>query len=176
MTADISPNGESNCGLAPAESGCGSSAEASPLNAVEMTAWRVLRTANERLMAELNRDLGEAAGVSLSEYEILVRLSEAPEGRLRMSSLAAETEQSRSRLTHTVSRLEKRNLVLRFTCDSDKRGVHCGLTEGGREFLTAAAPRHLRAVKRYFLDNYTQQQLVELSGLLSQIVDQETSS
>ncbi|MEJ7707684.1 MAG: MarR family transcriptional regulator [Nocardioidaceae bacterium] len=82
-------------------------------------------------MERLDRDLREGHGLSLPEYEILVRLSEAPEHRLRMAELADSVKNSRSRITHAVTRLEKAGLVGRSQCTSDGRGVFAILTDHG---------------------------------------------
>lgn len=102
---------------------------------------------NQELQAEL-----EQFGLDLSEYEIMVNLSEEPERTLRMSELAERSRQSRSRLTHTVSRMEKKGLIRRSTCASDRRGVFATLTSAGYELLVAAAPRHVESVRRALVD------------------------
>ncbi len=124
-----------------------------------------------RLSAELNRDLADHADMPLTEYEILVGLAEADDRTLRMAALAEATDLSRSRLTHAVARLERRGLVRRFTCDSDRRGVFCALTDRGEDLLAETAPSHLATVKRYFLDKYSPQELELLSGLLDRVLD-----
>lgn len=91
-------------------------------------------------------------GLDLGEYEILVKLSEAPERRLRMSELALAVRQSRSRLTHTVARMEKKELITRSNCPEDKRGVIATLTRRGFALLETAAPVHVRSVRECFVD------------------------
>ncbi len=88
----------------------------------------------------------------MAEYEILVRLSEAPERKLRMAQLAAEASQSRSRLSHTCARLESKGLVRRETCSSDKRGVFAQLTDEGFHTLERASHDHVTAVRDLFVD------------------------
>jgi len=102
---------------------------------------------NERLDAQLrDHDL------DLAEYEILVTLSEAADCQLRMAELADAVHQSRSRLTHTVTRMEKRGLVARATCPVDRRGVWANLTDAGHRLLGDAAPSHVECVRRNFVD------------------------
>ncbi len=91
-------------------------------------------------------------GLSLAEYEIFVALSAADEWRLRMSELAEAVHQSRSRLTHTVSRLEKAGLVERIACPSDRRGVWAQLTPDGYQLLEKAAPAHVASVRHALVD------------------------
>ena len=141
-----------------------------PLDDVEMRAWRAFLAASTSVSASLNHELEVGAGVSMHEYEILVRLSEAPDRQLRMSTLAGHVSHSRSRLTHTVGRLEKAGYVERASCAVDKRGVNCRLTEEGLSFLRTAAPIHLDGVRRHVVDRFTHEQLIALTGLLTVLV------
>lgn len=118
----------------------------------EQVAWRAYLLGSARLAEALNRQLEEDAGISLSEYEILVRLSEAPDRTIRMSELAASLMHSRSRVTHTVTRMQKRGLVDRSTCLDDGRGVNCVMTEAGWQLLVRSAPGHVQAVRDNLVD------------------------
>jgi DNA-binding MarR family transcriptional regulator len=91
-------------------------------------------------------------GLDLGEYEILVELSEAEDWRLRMSELAQAVRQSRSRLTHTVARMEKKELIKRVSSPEDRRGVIAVLTKKGFMLLETAAPIHVRSVRDCFVD------------------------
>ena len=102
---------------------------------------------NERLDAQLREH-----DLDLAEYEILVTLSEAGDRQLRMAELADAVHQSRSRLTHTVTRMEKRGLIERTTCPVDRRGVWANLTDTGVRLLDEAAPSHVECVRRNFVD------------------------
>lgn len=113
--------------------------------------WRAYLLGSARLAEKLDADL-RTFGMDLPEYEILVTLEETPGRRLRMSELAAAVHQSRSRLTHTISRMEKTGLVIRTTCPADRRGVWAELTEAGVELLATAAPSHVAAVQRNFVE------------------------
>ena len=131
-------------GLEPA-GGCGQSDSLEQkgfrrLDEIEMDAWRSFLAASTSVTARLNRELEAGCGISMHEYEILVRLSEAPDQTLRMSTLAEHVSHSRSRLTHTVRRLENVGYVERASGDSDRRGVNCMLTRAGVDFLREAAP------------------------------------
>lgn len=121
------------------------------LSAEEQRVWRTYLLGNARLLERLDADLREY-GLDLPEYEILVILEEAPDRRLRMSKLADAVHQSRSRLTHTVARMEKQGLVARTTCPDDRRGVWAELTATGLQTLQTAAPGHVAAVRRYFVE------------------------
>ena len=101
------------------------------LSEEEQVSWRAYLRANRELDVALDHDL-QVAGISLSEYELLSMLSEAPMGQLRMSALAALIVQSRSRVTHTAARLERRGWVKRTPAPDDGRGVLLRLTDDGR--------------------------------------------
>jgi DNA-binding MarR family transcriptional regulator len=121
------------------------------LSSAEQDAWRAYLRGTRLLEAALDRDLQEH-GLQLSEYEIVSMLSEAPGGRLRMSSLAALVVQSRSRLTHTAARLERRGWVRRESCLQDRRGVELVLTGAGREAVEQVAREHVESVRRHLVD------------------------
>ncbi|MFW6600156.1 MarR family winged helix-turn-helix transcriptional regulator [Propionibacteriaceae bacterium Y2011] len=113
--------------------------------------WRTYLLGSSRLTERLDADL-RRHGLDLGEYEILVVLEETPTRRVRMSELAEAVHQSRSRLTHTVARLEKRGLVTRVMCPEDRRGVWAELTEAGFQLLKTAAPSHVTAVRQNFVE------------------------
>lgn len=103
-------------------------------------------------MERLDRDLREQHDLSLPEYEVLVRLSESPDRALRMAELAASVQNSRSRMTHTISRMEREGLVVRRSCESDGRGVVAALTDEGLAKLVTAAPDHVDSVRASLID------------------------
>src|ERR1700692_2721631 len=100
----------------------------------EQQAWRATVHLSQLLMRQLDRDLN-VHGLNGHDYEILVELSEAPESRLRMTDLAEAPSQSRSRLSHQISRMESRGLVRRDNCEGDKRGTFAVLTESGMDAI-----------------------------------------
>jgi DNA-binding MarR family transcriptional regulator len=122
------------------------------LDAAQQRDWRAFIEGSVRLLDLLDRDLKARHSLTISEYEILVRLSEAPDHRLRMAELAASASQSRSRLSHTCGRLESKGLVRRDSCPGDKRGVFAVLTDQGFAILEEAAGDHVAAVREYFVD------------------------
>jgi DNA-binding MarR family transcriptional regulator len=128
--------------------------------------WRAYLAATTLLTEKLSRELQATHGLTMADYEILVRLSEAPGRRLRMSHLAAHTLASRSRLSHQVDRLEKAGLVERQACEDDRRGANAVLTEHGWTLLVAAAPDHVEGVRRHFVDLLTDDQFAELGAAL----------
>lgn len=139
------------------------------LTADQQRAWRAFLSGSARLTEALTRQLEQDADLSLSEYEILVRLSEVPDRTLRMSELASSLVHSRSRLTHTVTRLERRGLVRRETCLADGRGVNCVMTPEGFAHLVASAPGHVEAVRTNLVDLLTDDELMTLGAAMERI-------
>ena len=139
------------------------------LTAEQQAHWRSYLLGVARLNDALNRQLEREAGLSLSEYEILVRLSEAPDRTLRMSDLATSLMHSRSRLTHTVGRLESQGLVERRSCSDDRRGVNCTMTDTGYDLLARSAPGHVRAVRAQLVDRLTDDELRALGRAMAKV-------
>lgn len=122
------------------------------LTSEQQQAWRSYLLGTTLLMDRLDRDLRHQHDLSLAEYEILVRLSERTDHRMRMAELADALRHSRSRVTHTVRRLELDGLTRRDTCLSDGRGVEAVLTDEGMRRLVEAAPTHVAGVRAHFVD------------------------
>ena len=127
----------------------------------EQEAWRAYLATSKLLFRQLDRDLNPF-GLSGNDYEILVVLSEAPEHRLRMTDLADATAQSRSRLSHQITRMEAAGLVRRDTCPGDKRGLFAVLTDTGMATIERVAPNHVDSVRRHFISLLTAEQLAAL--------------
>ncbi len=121
-------------------------------------------------MHRLDRELQEHA-LSLNDYEILVNLSESPDRRMRMSDLADATIQSRSRLSHQISRMEAKGLVAREDCHDDRRGTFAVLTEQGWETIRRVAPDHVVSVREHFIDRLTDDQLEAIETAYEPIVE-----
>lgn len=141
------------------------------LSAEQQAQWRAFRDGNALLNDVLARELDADSGLSLGEYEVLVRLSEAPGRTMRMSELADGLAHSRSRLTHTIRRMEAAGLVERTACREDARGVNATMTEAGWERLVAAAPGHVRAVREHLVDVLTADQLEALGSAMQAVTD-----
>ena len=121
------------------------------------------------LFQALDRQLTTDSDLSLTDYELLVRLSEAPDCTLRMRDLADATLSTRSGVTRAVTRAERVGWVRRVECEEDRRGMNAELTDAGREKLAATAPGHVRAVRDHLIDLLTPEQLrqlTEIGGLL----------
>jgi DNA-binding MarR family transcriptional regulator len=145
------------------------------LDADEQRTWRAFVEASQLLFERLDRQLQRDSGLSHSDYEILVRLSESEDGRLRMSELAEHTLFSRSRLSHAVARLERDGMVRRQRCPSDGRGTFAALTPKGRSALADAAPGHVEEVRRRVSDRLTPDQAGELREISDAIGDRLAS-
>jgi DNA-binding MarR family transcriptional regulator len=131
----------------------------------ELGVWRSLIDTTSELRRFLGADLQET-GLSPADYQVLLALSEAAGRRMRSSELADAIDWERSRLSHHLSRMERRRLVRRDGCATDSRGAEVSLTgEGVRVFRRATAP-HMRAIKRRFADALTPEQFEALAGIL----------
>ncbi|RIV39779.1 MarR family winged helix-turn-helix transcriptional regulator [Micromonospora radicis] len=137
----------------------------------EQHTWRAFLAASRALMDTLDRELQRDAGMPHAYYEILVRLSEAPERRLRMSELADTTGSSRSRLSHAVARLEAAGWVRREDCPTDRRGQLALLTDEGFATLAAAAPGHVEGVRRHLFDPLSPAQVDQLRRISEALTD-----
>jgi DNA-binding MarR family transcriptional regulator len=121
------------------------------LTAEQQQVWRAYLLGSALLQERIDADL-RPFGLDRAEYEILVVLSETDDQRLRMAELADAVHQSRSRLTHTISRMENAKLVKRTSCPTDRRGVWAELTAEGLELIRQAAPTHVETVRRNFVE------------------------
>ena len=139
------------------------------LSAEQQRVWRSYLLGSARLAERLDADLREF-GLDLGEYEILVTLSEAPDRRIRMSELADAVHQSRSRLTHTITRMENSGLVDRASCPTDRRGVWAHLTDAGFELREVAAPSHVEAGRRYFVEATSEEDYAAVGRAFAAVV------
>jgi DNA-binding MarR family transcriptional regulator len=129
------------------------------LNEREARAWRTLQYMQMRLEAELARQLSADSGLSYPDYLVLVALTDRPEGRMRLFELAGILGWEKSRLSHHIARMADRTLVAKERCDADRRGADVVVTSKGRSEIEAAAPGHVAAVRRLFVDRLTPSQL-----------------
>ena len=144
-------------------------AEPNWLDETEMRIWRSFLAATNSVVQPIGAGLKIDAGLTLEDYEVLVHLSETPERRLRMSELSERLLHSRSRLTQRVDRMAARGLVEREKCDDDARGTWAVLTDDGFDTLAAAAPDHLRQVRRALVDRIPEEHRELLADLLESL-------
>ncbi len=140
------------------------------LDAREASLWQSYRDAYRELMRALEARLIGNAGLSGADYALLHPLSVAEHGVLRTRDLGRSVGWERSRLSHQVSRMEKRGLVVREECVSDARGSMVRLTDLGRKAIEAAAPDHVDAVRTYFFDHLSPEEQGQLTVLLDRIL------
>jgi len=125
----------------------------------EQRAWRSLQHMLMRLDGALARQLAADSGLSYQDYSVLVELTDRPDGRMRLYELADVLGWEKSRLSHHVGRMVARGLVAKEACDTDRRGAYVVITERGCREIAAAAPGHVAAVRRLFVDRITPSQL-----------------
>jgi DNA-binding MarR family transcriptional regulator len=140
------------------------------LSAAEQAAWRSFVAVLFRLPAALDQQLQRDADITHFEYMVLSSLSEALDRTLRMSDLAAMSSGSLSRLSHVVSRLERRGWVRREPCPGDGRYINAVLTEDGWAKIVQIAPGHVEAVRRLLIDVLTPEQLSELGAASERVL------
>jgi DNA-binding MarR family transcriptional regulator len=136
----------------------------------EQVTWRTHLDVSRLLMHQLEKDL-QPFGLTNNDYEILVNLSESAEQRMRMSDLAAATLQSKSRLSHQITRMENAGMVRRENCESDRRGLYAVLTEQGNETMRRVAPHHVASVRKHFIDLMSPEALAELRASLAPVAE-----
>ena len=146
-------------------------AETGGLSAQERETWLAFYTMRRRLDRALDAQLQRDHGVSISELEVLMALIRSPGRRLRVRDLVELTGWEKSRVSHLVSRMEKRDLIERTECDSDGRGTWIGLTSFGRRTVVGAIRGHSAAVRRYFLDTLEPGDAAALEALSARVVE-----
>ena len=140
------------------------------LDPVEMAAWRTYIDTVHELTQALEADV-TPFGLTMGDYEVLVRLSEQQDRRLRMCDLAAQLRLSPSGLTRRLDGLVKAGLVGRQPSDEDRRVMLAVLTDEGYDRLVEAAPAHVQGVRRHFLDLLTRDEIMALSSAFAKVRD-----
>ena len=136
----------------------------------EQRAWRGLQRMTSQLQARLNRELQEHSGLSLADYDVLVRLTDAPGGRLRVYEMVQDLQWEQSRLSHHVARMQRRGLVAREECTTDRRGAFILLTATGRRAIEQAAPAHVETVRRLVFDELPAESVTALEFLNAHVL------
>src|SRR6266852_4644948 len=137
--------------------------------------WQPYLHLNQDLISVLEQQLTRESGLSGADYRVLVPLSEAPGGLLRARDLGSEIGWDRSRLSHHLSRMEKRGLVAREECAEDGRGLMVRLTDAGRKAIEEAAPGHAENVQLYFFDLVSDEELETLGAVFERVLKNLTS-
>jgi DNA-binding MarR family transcriptional regulator len=141
------------------------------LTADEQRAWRTYLRMSSLLPAQLNRQLQRDSGLTLPEYEVLVQLSEAPGRRLRPFQICEVLNWEQSRLSHQLTRMQRRGLIGRQECEADGRGAFVTLTGAGAESIRTAAPGHVAAVRQLIFDRLTDDQLAAFEQACAAVVE-----
>jgi DNA-binding MarR family transcriptional regulator len=141
------------------------------LDADQQASWRAFAVGVTLLLDRLDADLQREFDLSLTEYEILVRLSERPGRSMRMAQLADALAHSRSRVTHTVARMQNAGLVVRSASPEDGRGIVCTLTDHGYDILVEAAPVHVNGVRDYLVDLTSREDFAALGRVMNAVTD-----
>ncbi|MEY2456660.1 MAG: hypothetical protein QOK06_1754 [Acidimicrobiaceae bacterium] len=131
--------------------------------------WRTWLRLNQELPSVLEEQISHD-GLSGSDYAVLVPLSESPDGMLRARELGREILWDRSRLSHHVSRMEKRGLVVREECAEDARGAMVRMTDAGRAAIEGAAPGHVAATRRHFFDLLSDDEVDVLTEVFDRVL------
>jgi DNA-binding MarR family transcriptional regulator len=140
---------------------------ASYLTAHELSAWRGLLEVHARVTQQLDSQMQAEHALSLSAYEVLMFLDDAPEHRLRMSDIAERVLLSRSGCTRLVDRLADQGYVTRCADTADGRGLYAQLTEAGLRKIAAARATHRDGIRRFFLDHLTATDQIVLGDIWS---------
>lgn len=137
----------------------------------EQHAWRSFVRVHEKLLGRLSRQVQTESGLSTADYGVLVHLTEVDGGRLRVLELARAVEWEKSRMSHHIDRMAKRGLVVREDCPTDARVAFVVVTPEGRAALATAAPRHVEAVRRLFVDPLSPAELAMLAQISDRILE-----
>ena len=136
----------------------------------EDRAWRAFMHARQQLNARLNQHLLQDSGLSEADYEILAVLSGHPASQMPAQELGALVQWEKSRLSHQVRRMQERGLVVRESNPADGRSAIIRLLPAGRRAIEAAAPQHVRNVRRHFIDLFTPAELETLAALNERVL------
>lgn len=140
------------------------------LNAEEQQFWRKLLHARRFAVRAIDDSLQESSGISSPEFSVLVLLSEHESKSIRLNELGQLLDWDRSRVSHQITRMEKRGLVTKQACDSDRRGIEVAITESGWEKVRAAAANHVETVRTLFFDHLQPSQQATLEEYLDQLL------
>jgi DNA-binding MarR family transcriptional regulator len=144
--------------------------EVSAVSDAEWKVWRTFNSMRRQLDRELERQLQRDADISGPDYEILLTLFESPDRQLRVRELVEHLGWEKSRVSHQISRMEKRELVLRTECNTDGRGTWVGITADGRRALLGAMRDHALTVRKYFFDVLSEEEKAAILGVSERVI------
>jgi DNA-binding MarR family transcriptional regulator len=137
----------------------------------QWNAWRAFNSMRRRLDLELERRLQRDAGISAADYSVLITVFRSPDRQLRANELGLALSWEKSRLSHQVSRMQKRGLVERRECDTDGRGTWISLTADGSRAALGAMRDHAAALREHFFDALTADELAVVLAASTKIVN-----
>ncbi|GAA3544422.1 MarR family winged helix-turn-helix transcriptional regulator [Amycolatopsis ultiminotia] len=140
-----------------------------PLTSAEQAVWRPLARIITVLPRAIEDQFEQDNGISMTDYTVLVSLSEAAAERLRLTDLAKVTALSLSRISRVVESLERRGLVRKVKCPQDRRAAHATLTDEGHAKLAAAYPGHLDRVRTYLFDHLLPEEVEAAGPILARL-------
>jgi DNA-binding MarR family transcriptional regulator len=143
--------------------------KAGPFSATELAAWRGMLQIHAQITQALDTQMRTEHGLSVSSYEVLMFLAEAPERRLRMAEIADQVLLSRSGLTRLVDRLVQLGYVTRCAAENDGRGAYAELTDAGLEKFEAAQRTHREGVREFYLGHLTTTDTVVLGDIFTRL-------
>ncbi|MEF2966579.1 MarR family transcriptional regulator [Paenibacillus sp. M1] len=147
----------------------------SELNEEEMKLWYMWKGSFQRIFGRVIKEMSEQTGLSEGDYGVLDRLDLLGDGSLRQQELAESMDWDKSRLSHHLTRMEKRGLVLRKTLVTD-RGVQVTITSVGKSALDEARPIVAKAIRKHFLDQLTDQDIESIIRLAERTKKGTTAS
>lgn len=136
----------------------------------ETRAWRGYLAMHAQLSARLHRQLQDDSDLSLSDFDVLVQLTDHPEERVRVGELADALQWQQSRLSHHLTRMRKRGLIEREECHDDGRGAFIVLTATGREAIERAAPSHVETVRDLVFDHLDADEVRTLAAISERVL------
>ncbi len=136
----------------------------------ELDAWRGLLRVHASVLKALDTELEETHGLPLTSYEVLIRLADAPERKMRMCDLADSVLLSRSGMSRLVDRLERDGLLCRAACTKDARGQFACITQAGLDLLDEARPTHVAGIRRRFLAQFGENELEALGAYWARLL------
>lgn len=136
----------------------------------QQATWRAWLDVNTRMFTQMSRELQAASGLSLQDYDVLVALTDVPDGSVRMRDLGVNLQWEKSRLSKHLTRMEARGLVARRECHDDRRGAFIELTDAGLAAIRAAAPDHVALVKDVFFDGLSRDQVRALREVCTTVL------
>lgn len=140
------------------------------LNAREQHTWRGYLDMHARLTARLHRQLLADSSLSLSDFDVLVQLTDRADPRMRVGELAEALQWEQSRLSHHIARMRQRGLVSRENCSNDARVTYVALTGEGRDAIRRAAPAHVETVRDALFDQLTTEEVDTLATISERVL------